>query len=69
MDTKKVVAYWNVYDVSTNKLIEDQRTIEDKAMPMIGDLLVGIPGRSQAIVRNLKFAGIKDNLPCYDVYV
>ncbi len=69
LDKKAPVAYWNVYDTVTGQLIEKDRAIADKAMPLVGDLLIGIPGRSQAIVRNLKFSGKKDNLPCYDVYI
>jgi len=39
------------------------------AMPIAGVLLIGMPGKFHAIVRDFKFKGIKDKLPCYDVYV
>ena len=66
---RKTVAYWNIYDTNSKQVLEECRAIVDKAMPMAGDLLVGIQGKSQAIVKNVRFAGKKDDLPCYDVYV
>jgi hypothetical protein len=69
MEKNKVVAYWNIYDSETGSVIEKEKAIMHDAMPSIGGLIIGIPGKFNAIVRNFRFNGIKDNLPCYDVYV
>ena len=69
MEKKKAVAYWNIYDSETGSLIEKEKAIIRNTMPSTGGLIIGIPGKFKAIVRNFKFNGTKDNLPCYDVYV
>lgn len=69
MEKKKIIAYWNIYDSETGSLIEKEKAITHDAMPSAGGLIIGIPGKFNAIVRNFRFNGIKDGLPCYDVYV
>jgi len=69
MEKKKAVAYWNIYDTESGSLLEKEKAITRNAMPSNGGLIIGIPGKFHAIVRNFKFSGTKDNLPCYDVYV
>ena len=66
---KKTVAYWNIYDAETKALIQKEKAMTHDAMPIAGVLLIGMPGKYHAIVRDFKFKGIKDKLPCYDVYV
>ena len=66
---KKVVAYWNIYDSETKALIQKEKGMTHDAMPIAGVLLIGIPGKYHAIVRDFKFKGIKNNQPCYDVYL
>ena len=66
---KKTVAYWNIYDSETKALIKKEKAITNDAMPIAGVLLIGIPGKYHAIVRDFKFKGIKNNQPCYDVYL
>jgi len=69
MKKKKIVAYWNIYDFETGLLIEKERAMTHDAMPSAGVLIIGIPGKFHAIVRNFKFSGTRDKLPCYDVYM
>ena len=69
METNKTVAYWNIYDSESGALLQKEKEIARTAMPSEGALLIGIPGKFNAVVRNFKFKGIKGNLPCYDVYV
>lgn len=69
MEKKKVVAYWNIFDSKTGTVLEKEKAIERNAMPSTGGLIIGIPGRPNVIVQNFKFSGMKENLPCYDVYV
>jgi hypothetical protein len=69
MQKKPVVAYWNIYDTDTGSVLEKEKAIMHDPMPSSGGLIIGIPGKYNAIVRNFKFSGTKDNLPCYDVYV
>jgi hypothetical protein len=69
MKRNKVVAYWNIFDSQTGSLLEKEKTIERRAMPSIGGLMIGVPGRLNAIVQSIKFSGTKDRLPRYDVYV
>jgi len=66
---KKTVAYWNIYDSETKALIQKERAMTHHAMPTAGVLIIGIPGKFHAIVRDFKFKGIKEKLPCYDVYL
>jgi hypothetical protein len=66
---KKTVAYWNLYDSDTKALIEKEKAMTHDPMPTAGVLIIGIPGKHHAIVRHFQFKGIKDNLPCYDVYI
>jgi len=69
MEKNKAVAYWNIYDTETGSIIEKEKPIVHNALPSTGGLIIGIPGKLNAIVRNFKFSGTKGNLPCYDVYV
>lgn len=66
---RKVVAYWNLYDFRTGIPLDQGNGIERNAFPHIGDLTIGIPGRFQIIVRDIKFRGFKGEHPCFDVYV
>jgi len=69
MEKKKTVAYWNIYDSETGALLEKEKEIVRNAMPSTGGLMIGVPGKFNAIVRNFKFSGTKNKRPCYDVYV
>ena len=69
MRKKKAVAYWNIFDSKTGVVLEKEKAIESNAMPSIGGLMIGTPGRPNVIVQSMKFSGTKDNLPLYDVYV
>jgi hypothetical protein len=69
MDKKKVVAYWDIFEISSGLLLEKQHIIDGNAMPGTGQLIVGILGKPQAIVKDFKFKGSKDKLPYYNVYV
>ena len=69
MEKGRIVAYWNIYDSESRRVIEKEKAISRSAMPSAGALIVGIPGKLNAIVRDFKFVGSKDGLPCYDVYV
>jgi hypothetical protein len=69
MEKKKAVAYWNVYDSGTGAALEKEKVIDRNPMPSAGGLIIGITGKPNAIVRDFKFSGTKDGLPCYDVYV
>jgi len=69
MKKKKTVAYWNIYDSETGSVIEKEKAMTHDAMPIAGVLIIGMPGKFHAIVRDFKFKGIKEKLPCYDVYV
>ncbi|MDD5680962.1 MAG: hypothetical protein PHI59_06955 [Candidatus Omnitrophica bacterium] len=69
MRNKSVVAYWNIYDSETGHLIEAGKAIIQNSMPAIGGLIVGIPEKFHAIIRDFKFNGTKNGLPCYDVYI
>lgn len=69
MEKKKTVAYWNIYDLKTGAILEEEKPIDRNVMPSMGGLIIGIAGRPNVIVQNFKFRGTKDNLPCYDVYV
>ena len=50
-------------------MIQKERAMTHHAMPTAGVLIIGIPGKFHAIVRDFKFKGIKNNLPCYDIYL
>jgi hypothetical protein len=65
----RVVAYWDFYDTATGEILERGRAVKNRATPHFGEVIVGVPGKPNAIVRNIKFSGIKNKLPCYDVYV
>lgn len=69
MENMRAVAYWDFYDSTTGEVLEKERLIKRSAMPTIGGLVIGIPGKPNAIIRNFNFKESKDNLPCYDVYV
>jgi hypothetical protein len=69
MEKKKIVAFWDIYEYTTGLLLEKQRMIDHNAMPGVGQLVVGIPGKPQVIVKDFRFKGSKDNLPYYDVYI
>ncbi|GEM_PF-366081 len=66
---KRSAAYWDFYDSSSGELLEEGRKIEQNSIPIVGGLVIGIPQKRNAIVRNFKFKGIRDGLPCYQVYV
>jgi hypothetical protein len=65
----RVVAYWDFYDFATRRIMEKGRPVQNRATPHFGEVVVGVPGKPNAIVRDIKFSGIKDKLPCYDVFV
>jgi hypothetical protein len=65
----RVVAYWDFYDSASRKLLERGRAVQNRATPHFGEVIVGVPGKPNAIVRDIKFSGIREKLPCYDVYV
>ncbi|MCX6007821.1 MAG: hypothetical protein NTZ34_11275 [Chloroflexi bacterium] len=65
----RVVAYWDFYDFATGRIMERGRPVKNRAMPHFGEVVVGVPGKPNAIVRDIKFSGIKDKLPCYNVFV
>jgi hypothetical protein len=65
----QVVAYWDFYDSASGKILERGRAVKNRATPHFGEVIVGVPGKPNAIVRDIKFSGIKDKLPCYNVYV
>lgn len=69
MDKRRIVAYWNIYDSETGTLIEAGKAIIKNAMPAVGGLIVGIPEKFHAIVKDFRFNGIQNGLPCYDVYI
>jgi len=68
-DVKRVTAYWDFYDFQTGKVLEGERSITNAVMPATGQLIIGVPGKPNAIIRAFKFKGIKNRLPCYEVYV
>ena len=69
MIKKKAVAYWNILDSKTGAMLEKEKAIDHIAMPSIGGLMIGTPDRPNVIVQRMKFSGIKDHLPLYNVYV
>ena len=69
MKNMRAVAYWDFYDSTTGEVLEKERLIKRGAMPTIGGLVIGIPGKPNAIIRNFSFRGSKNNLLCYYVYV
>jgi hypothetical protein len=69
MGSDKVTAYWNLYDMGTGQLLEAGRKIKGKSWPANGELVIGIPQKLNAIVKDVKLKGIKDTLPEYDVYL
>jgi hypothetical protein len=64
-----VTAYWDVYDRQTGQLLEAERLVKDRTWPAIGEFVVGIPGKPNAIVRDVNLKGMKGSLPHYEVYV
>ncbi len=64
-----VVAYWNFCDYASGIVVEKERGMKGRAMPQFGEMVIGVPGKPNAIVRDYKFCGIKDKLPCYEVFV
>jgi hypothetical protein len=69
MENRKVVAFWDIYDSTTGSLLESQYKVYHNPMPAAGELVVGIHGKPQAIVKDFQFKGSNDNLPYYNVYV
>jgi hypothetical protein len=69
MGSEKIASYWNLYDIKTGQLLEEGRKIKGKSWPASGELVVGIPGKLNAIVKDVRLKGIKDTLPEYDVYL
>ena len=65
----RVVAYWDFYDTATGKILESGRAVKNRPTPNFGEVIVGVPGKPNAIVRDVKFSGIRDKLPCYAVFV
>lgn len=65
----RVVAYWDFYDHATGRILEAGRAVKNRAMPNYGEVIVGVPGKPNAIVRDVKFSGMRDKLPCYSVFV
>ena len=65
----KVVAYWDFYDFATGQVLEKGRPVKKRATPHFGEVVVGVPGKLNGVVREIKFSGIRDKLPCYNVYI
>lgn len=65
----RIGAYWDVYDIKTGQLIASEHLVRGKSWPAIGEVVSGIPGRLNAVVKDVKLKGMKGNLPHYDVYV
>lgn len=64
-----VTAYWDFYDKQTGQLLEAKRAIRGKTWPAIGEMVIGVPDKPNAIVKDVRLNGIKDNLPLYDVFI
>jgi hypothetical protein len=69
MQRQNVGAYWNFYDAQTRQLLEDGRLVRGTSWPTVGQMIVGVPGKPSAIVKDFSTKGTKDGLPCYDVYI
>jgi hypothetical protein len=64
-----VLAYWDFYDYATGGVVEKGRAVKIRATPQYGEMIIGVPGKPNAIVRDFKFSGIKEKLPCYEVFL
>jgi len=64
-----VLAYWDFYDYATGNIVEKGRAAKVHATPQYGEMIIGITGKPNAIVRDFKFSGVKDKLPCYEVFI
>jgi hypothetical protein len=64
-----VLAYWDFYDYSSGNIVEKGRAVKIRATPQYGEMIIGVPGKPSAIVRDFKFSGIRDKLPCYEVFI
>lgn len=65
-----VLAYWDFYDyMVAGKIIEKGRGVKIRATPQFGEMIIGVPGKPNAIIRDFKFSGIREKLPCYDVFI
>jgi hypothetical protein len=69
LEIERKGAYWDVYDIKTGKLIATEYFVTGKSWPAIGEIVVGIPGRPQTFVKDVKLKGMKGKLPHYDIYV
>jgi hypothetical protein len=66
---EKIAAYWDLYDKKTGQLLEANRAIRGKSWPAIGGIIIGVTGRLNAIVDDVKLKGIKDGLPLFNVFI
>ena len=70
MEMDRIGAYWDVYDINTGQLITSEHLVRGKSSwPAIGEVVSGIPGRLNTVVKDVKLKGMKGKLPYYDVYV
>ena len=69
MGSQDIVAIWDFYDSGSGRLLEAGRKATGLPVPTMGQLIVGVPGKPNSIVRDFKLNGIKDRLPWYSVYV
>lgn len=69
MERVKLAAYWDCYDVKTGELLEEGRMVRGQSWPAIGEMIVGVPGKPNAIVKDVKLKGLKGSLPYYNVYL
>ena len=66
---ERITAYWDLYDKLTGQLLEANRVIKAKSWPAIGEMVIGVPGKPNSIVKDVQLKGMKNNLPLYDVFI
>lgn len=64
-----IAAYWDLYDIKTGQLLEEARLVRGKSWPAIGELVVGVRDRPNAIVKEVTLKGKKGNFPYYNVFI
>lgn len=69
MGNIKALAYWNLCDFASKKVLEAERPIKANPVPTLGMLIIGTPGKPNGIIQDYKYKGAKDNIPCYDVFI
>ena len=69
MERATIAAYWDCYDAQSGELLEQARMVKGQSWPAIGEMVVGVPGKPNAIVKDVKLKGMRGKLPYYDVYL